>query len=102
MKEQRQIPRYQAVASFTLSPVISRERGGVYLSENGRAIESGVSVPNAGYVSLPCPPRRDPAGHRRSGTASVGDQYWVWCKFRILSSSAKRRVQRYLLTDRAA
>jgi hypothetical protein len=104
MPEQRQIPRYQVDCPVTFVVDDVPGTGTVFnLSEEGCAIETVVAVPADGYVSLciTLPGDVEPV------VVDLARVRWVTrtefgCEFRILGRSARKRLQRFLVRDRAA
>jgi PilZ domain len=104
MHEHRQIPRYQVECPVTFVVEDVPGTGTVFnLSEEGCAIETAVGVPTDGYISLSItlPDDMEPV------VVDLARVRWVTrsefgCEFRILSRSARKRLERYLLRDRAA
>lgn len=104
MGEQRQAPRHHVDCSVTFVVEDISGSGTVFnLSEEGCAIERTVPVPPTGYASLfiTIPGDSDPV------VIDLARLRWVTrsefgCEFRIMSQAARKRVQRYLVMDRAA
>jgi len=104
MEEQRYVPRHHVECSVTFVVEDVSGTGTVFnLSQDGCAIESRVPVPPTGYASLfisfpgdPDPVVIDLARLRWVTRSEFG------CEFRIMSQAARKRVQRYLVMDRAA
>lgn len=104
MGELRQATRHQVDCSVTFVVEDISGAGTVFnLSEDGCAIETTVPVPPTGYASLfiTFPGESDPI------VIDLARLRWVTrsefgCEFRIMSQTARKRVRRYLLVDRAA
>ncbi len=73
------------------------------LSDEGCAVESVIAVPHDGYasLSLTLPGEIEPVVIELARIRWV-TQTAFGCQFRILSHTARKRLQRYLSLDRAA
>ena len=104
MQENRLVPRHRVDCPVTFVVEDVAGTGTVFnLSEQGCAIESLAPVPNEGYasVSITLPDQADPV------VVELARLRWVTrvefgLEFRILSRTARRRLQRFLLIDQVA